>query len=77
MNMAEDISFEDELKKALEHEPFLPFTIVLTSGDRYDVTDPWAVAIGASTVVVFPPKSTHVVFRKSQIVAVEVHEPAA
>lgn len=75
--MSEDISFEDELKKALDRDPFVPFTIVLTSGDRYEVIDPFTVAIGGSTVVVLPPKSTHVFFRKNQIVAVEVHEPAA
>jgi len=75
--MSEQLSFEDELKKALDREPFVPFTIILTSGDRYDVLDPWSVAIGASTVVVFPPGSAHDFFRKSQIVAVEVHAQAA
>jgi hypothetical protein len=73
----EDISFEEELKKALDREPFTPVTIVLASGDRYEVTDPWQVAIGASTVIILPSRSTHVFFRKNQIVAVEVPEPAA
>jgi hypothetical protein len=73
----EDIDFEGELKKALDREPFNPVTIVLTSGGRYEISDPWQVAIGASTVIVLPPRSPHVIFRKNQIVAVEIHEPAA
>jgi hypothetical protein len=75
--MAEELGLEDELKKALDREPFVPVTVILTSGDRYEITDPWTLAIGASTVVVLPPRSTHVSFRKNQIVAVETHETAA
>jgi hypothetical protein len=75
--MSEELSFEDELKKALDREPFVPVTVVLTSGDRYEINDPWSIAIGATTVVFLPPRSTHVFFRKNQIVAVETHETAA
>jgi mannose-6-phosphate isomerase-like protein (cupin superfamily) len=49
---------------------------VLASGDRYKVTGSRQVAIGENVIVIVPPKSTHVFFRKNQIVGVEVEEPA-
>lgn len=74
--MAEDLRFENELNDLLDREPFVPFSIVVTSGDHYKVTSPRQVAIGDSVVVIVPPKSTMVFFRKNQIVGVEVEEPA-
>jgi hypothetical protein len=74
--MAEEIRFENELNGLLDREPFVPFTIVLASGDRYKVTGSRQVAIGENVIVIVPPKSTHVFFRKNQIVGVEVEEPA-
>ena len=68
--MAEDIHFEDEVRQLLDAEPFRRFTIILTSGDKLEVTDPHAVAIGSTTMVVMPPKSASHWIRKNQIVAV-------
>ena len=72
----EEISFEEELRRALGQQPFHPFTIKLTSGDRYKVTDPWQVAIGTTTVVFMHPKRGASFLRKNQIVAVDVPERA-
>lgn len=72
----EQISFEDEIRRYWKRQPFLPFTIVLSSGDLFQVTDPDRLAMGESTVVLVPPTGIEF-FRKSQIVAVQVKEPAA
>ena len=74
--MAEDLRFDSELNDLLDRDPFVPFTIVVASGDRYKVTGPRQVAMGENVIVIVPPKSTHVFFRKNQIVGVEVEEPA-
>ena len=75
--MAEEIRFDSELNDLLDRDPFVPFTIVLASGDRYRVTGPRQVAMGDTVIVIVPPKSTHVFFRTNQVVGVEVKEPAA
>jgi hypothetical protein len=73
----EEINFDDELKRYLRADPFVPFDIVVTSGDRYEVAEKEQVAMGGNTVVVVLPKTGIRFFRKNQIVAVHVHEPSA
>jgi hypothetical protein len=75
--VAEDLRFDNELNDLLDRDPFVPFTIVLTSADRYKVTAPRQVAMGESVIVIVPPRSTMSFFRKNQIVGVELKEPAA
>jgi hypothetical protein len=75
--MSEDLNFNDEIANLLDRDPFVPFTIILSSGDRYDVTHLHQVAIGNNVIVVVPPRSTLAFFRKNQVVGVELHEPAA
>lgn len=75
--MAEDLRFENELNDLLDREPFVPFKIVVASGDKYPVTSPRQMAIGESVVVILPPNSTMVFFRKAQIIGVEVEAHAA
>ena len=72
----EQINFEDELRRYADARPFTPFDIVVTSGDRYSITDWHQLAFGGNTVVVVLPKTGIQFFRKNQIVAVHVHEPA-
>jgi len=72
----EQINFEDELHRYRWAEPFQSFEIILTSGDRYEINNPDQLAFGGNTVVVVKPRSGIQFFRKNQIVAVHVHEPA-
>ena len=72
----ERISFDDELRKAARAVPFVPFEIVTTSGERYEITDSVEVAVGYSTLVVVLPKTGVQMIRKNQIVAIHTHEPA-
>jgi hypothetical protein len=69
--MAEEMSFEDEILKLINAEPFVPFTVIVTSGDRYRVIDANRVAFGGSAVAIFEPREGLSVFRKNQVVAVE------
>jgi hypothetical protein len=75
--VSEALNFNEELLNLYKREPFTPFTIVLASGDRHEVTEPLRMAMNDNTVALVPPRSTVIFFRKNQIAGVEVHEPAA
>ena len=53
--MSEEISFDQELRKLLRREPFVPFSLALTSGDSHDIVDPQSMALGATTIMIFLP----------------------
>jgi hypothetical protein len=72
----EQLKFEEELQRCCRAEPFIPFDIVLTSGDRYEITHWQQLAFGENMIVVAQPKTGIRFFRKNQIVAVHVHEPS-
>jgi hypothetical protein len=63
----------DSLRELLHREPFHPFRIVVTSGDRYEVTNPDLVAIGETQIFYCHPKSDRFTFiRLNQIVALDL-----
>jgi hypothetical protein len=72
----ERIRFEDELRRYGRADPFTPFEIVVTSGDRYLITNSDHLAFTGNTVVIAEPKTGIKFFRLNQIVGVHVHEPA-
>ncbi len=72
----EELSLDQQIKDLLRADPFVDFTIILTSGDRVDVKDPFALAFGKSLLYSFPNQGGGLLIRKNQIVAVETHEPA-
>ena len=74
---AEETNTVGEIEKALDRQPFQPFAIVATSGDRYEVTGRHQMAVGKSVVIIIPPDSTSIYLRTSQVVAVELAAPAA
>jgi hypothetical protein len=71
----EQLEYEDELRRYAQAVPFVPFDIVTTSGERYEVREPLQLAMGHSAVVLVLPKTGIQVIRKNQITAVHVHEP--
>ena len=75
--MAEEIGITGEIERALDRGPFQPFSIVATSGDRYEVSGPHQVAVGTQVVIILPPDSTSIYLRTNQIAAVELAAPAA
>jgi hypothetical protein len=71
----EDVTTLDAIRDLKRRAPFAPFRIVMSSGDKYTVEDPDALAIGGSQVFYYPPRpGAGVHMRLNQIVAVE--EPA-
>jgi hypothetical protein len=59
----------------LDAQPFVPFTVIVASGDKYPVTSPHSLAIGESSMSsIWLPKKGSAIFRKSQIVGVEIGE---
>jgi hypothetical protein len=75
--MSEQIDSRTEILKFVDSDPFVPFVIVMTSGDRYEVTVSHAAAIGQHAIIVVPPKgSGHSVLRLNQISSLEALEAA-
>ena len=72
----EEVDFAAELRRVLLAEPFHPFTIVMTSGTRYEVTDRLQCAIGRTSFTYYPPKSGAYFFPLRQISSIEVSELA-
>jgi hypothetical protein len=75
--MSEEINLKDEIVRLLDREPFVPFVVVLTSGDCYEVTDPHSLALGQNVLIIVPPRSAHVFMRWNQVSSVEVKEPVS
>jgi len=68
----------ETIRDLLERDPFQPFRIVISSGDRYDVTNPHLVAIGQTQIFYCYPQSDRISFiRTNQIVAVDMVPNAA
>jgi hypothetical protein len=75
MSEREEIKIVEEIGRYVQAHPFIPFSIVLTSGDRYEITAPLQVAVGKSIVIVVPEGERHSVLRQNQIAAIDVHAP--
>ena len=71
----EGISFDEELQRVVDHEPFRPFVVWLTSGDRCTVDHPAWLVLGTSVVSYLHPARGQLFFRRNQMVAVEVPMP--
>jgi hypothetical protein len=68
----------DDLKSWLDNEPFVPFRIVVTSGNAYEVTSPYQVAIGQTQFDYYFPRSDRkATVRLNQLVAFETLEDAS
>ncbi|HET6248850.1 MAG TPA: hypothetical protein VFE47_14225 [Tepidisphaeraceae bacterium] len=79
--MPEELKFDAELQKWMSADPFVPFSLIFTSGDRYPITDPGMafheslqLAIGHTALVLIMPRQGIQLVRKNQITAVHVHE---
>jgi hypothetical protein len=68
----EEVSTLDTVRDLKNQEPFVPFWIVMTSGDRYLIEDPDALAIGSSQMFYYPrPPGGGIHLRTSQVAAIE------
>jgi hypothetical protein len=71
-DMGERIGFRGELIKLLDSDPFLPFRIVMSSGDNYEITDPHSVAVGSDVIIVVPPRGVSCTLRFNHVNALTV-----
>ena len=62
----------DTIKHLKRREPFVPFRIVMASGDRYLIENPDALAIATSQLHYYPRSGMGIHMRLNQIVTVEV-----
>jgi hypothetical protein len=66
------------IREVLNRDPFQPFRIILTSGDRFNVTDPSLAVMMESQVFLAEPRSDHFhILRPNQIAAIESLPAAA
>jgi hypothetical protein len=68
----------DDIRGLLDRDPFVPFRIILTSGQVYEVLDPHSVGLGQTQLNIYPPKSDRwSIIRLNQIASVDVGQAAA
>ena len=61
----------DVIRHLKRQDPFVPFEIIMTSGDRYRIEDPDAMAIATSQLHYYPRSGLGVHLRLNQISAIE------
>jgi len=67
----------DEIVEHLDRDPFVPFRIILTSDQGYDITNPHLVALGETVMHVMQPKSNrYAILWLNQVASLEVLETA-
>ena len=66
-----DETILDTVKDLANRERFVPFHIIMTSGDRYRIEDPNALAITTSQLHYYPRTGLGIHMRLNQVAAVE------
>lgn len=68
----------ETITEMLRKDPFQPFWVILTSGDRLEITNPFLIALGQSEIhVLYPRSDRFAVLRWNQVAAVETMDAAA
>jgi hypothetical protein len=68
----------ETIRELLDQHPFHAFRIVLTSGDRYEVSHPHLLAIGETMIFYCYPRSDKFAYlRLNQIAAIDTFQSAA
>jgi hypothetical protein len=76
MAESEEISIIDEIERLSQAEAFRPFSIIMTSGTRYDIGEGHAVALGSSVITIASPNGTQQLLRQNQISELHIPEVA-
>jgi len=78
MASEEDIGVLETIRDLRKRDPFVPFQIIMTSGEGYTIENSELLAIGRSQIVYCFPYSDRVAhLRMSQIASVQELEPKA
>jgi hypothetical protein len=71
--MPERITLRSELARLLDAAPFLPFEVVMASGDRYRVDDPVELVVGEEIIHFLPRRrSGHSFLRFNEVSSIDV-----
>jgi hypothetical protein len=73
--MSERITLRGELDDLLANDPFVPFEIVMASGDRYRVDGPLNIALGQDIILYAPPDGRYSALRFNQISSIDALMP--
>ena len=72
MNERKPQRYDDIIEELRRKEPFMPFFVVMASGDRYLIDDPFMMVLTPTEIIYVVPRSEKTArLRKSQIVAIE------
>ncbi|HZK80313.1 MAG TPA: hypothetical protein VFC46_04580 [Humisphaera sp.] len=74
--MSEQLKFDEEVQMLIHADPFKPFTLIFSSGDKFEVTDPGFFVFGEGVIYLVQQKSGLAIFRKHELIGVEVHQNA-
>jgi hypothetical protein len=74
--MPEEFNFDEEIDRAVNADPFAPFTIVTACGDRYEVSHPNLIAFGGDVIMLLRPRVGSIRLRSYNVTALEIHESA-
>ena len=70
------LTYDDVIKELRHKVPFMPFNIVMASGDRYLIDDPDMMIVTSLEIIYVVPRTEQTVrLRKSQISAIEELQP--
>ena len=70
-------SIIETLRELLRAEPFVPFQIIATNGQHYEVRDPFRVAVNGSQVFYCFPESDRIAhIRIQELVSLETPQSA-
>ncbi len=73
--MAKRVSIFSELNDLMMLQPFRPFSIIMASGVRYEVTDPESILLFPTTVTIFSlARGGHAALHVRQISSIEAYE---
>ena len=68
----------EDIRDLLRKQPFEPFRVVTTSGEKYLVENPENVAVSETRVSIFPPHTEKwILIRLNQVASLESVEKAA
>ena len=68
----EEIPLTEELQRLAQADPFLPFVIVMASGERYEVSEADTLVIGRHVISLFSFRKAWNLLRPNQISEVVV-----
>ena len=67
----------ESIVEMLEKDPFLPFRIVLTSGEGFEIPNPNLVALGRTQLTIYQPRSDRwSMLRLNQVASLAGLEPS-